>query len=70
MLLLRKTNTTMRKNLLLFALLSAMSLQAQQKMNVEVSNPMEKARTDQPVIIPISQFGEITQALIHDTNGK
>jgi len=70
LLLLRKTNTTMRKNLLLFALLSAMSLQAQQKMNVEVSNPMEKARTDQPVIIPISQFGEITQALIHDANGK
>lgn len=54
----------MRK-LISMALLSlASGIYAQQKINIEVSNPSMSERTDEPVVISLSQYGDIRSALV------
>ena len=48
--------------LLLMAL--TLGVQAQQTFTVSVTNPLTTARTDQPVIISLTPFGDIRSALI------
>ena len=37
---------------------------AQQTMTVSVSNPLKTPRTDQPVVIPLSQYGDVRSAVV------
>ncbi len=48
------------------ALLAAFSIaaSAQQVINVSVSNPSDGARTDEPVVIPLANYGDIRSAIV------
>ena len=48
--------------LLLMAL--SLGVQAQQTLTVSVTNPLTTARTDQPVVISLTPFGDIRSALV------
>ena len=37
---------------------------AQQQINVSVTNPLKTARTDQPVVIALAQYGDVRSALV------
>ena len=53
------------KKILSIALLAiASSVAAQQTFTVSVSNPSKSARSDEPVIIQLSQYGDIHSALV------
>ena len=54
------------KRLMFTLLLMALTLgvQAQQTFTVSVTNPLTTARTDQPVIISLTPFGDIRSALV------
>ena len=55
----------LKKHLLtLFSMASALTLQAQTTLSVEVTNPMKKARTDQPVVISLADYGTVQSALV------
>ena len=55
----------LNKHLLtLFSMASALTLQAQTTLSVEVTNPMKKARTDQPVVISLADYGTVQSALV------
>ena len=58
------------KRLFLFLSLSiATTLQAQTTFQITVNNPMKAARNDQPVVIPLADFGEVRSALV-TLNGR
>ena len=54
----------MRKILSIALLAIASSVAAQQTFTVSVSNPSKSARSDEPVIIQLSQYGDIHSALV------
>lgn len=43
---------------------------AQQTITVSVSNPMKTARKDQPVVIPLAQYGDVRSALVTTAGGE
>lgn len=47
-----------------FVALLSTTVSAQQVLTISVSNPSKANRTDQPVIIPLSQYGDIRSALV------
>ena len=51
---------------MLTLLLTVLTLgaQAQQTFTVSVTNPLTTARTDQPVVISLTPFGDIQSALV------
>ena len=55
----------MKRNLL-WTILAAVctSTMAQQTITVSVSNPMKTNRTDQPVVIPLTKYGDIRSAIV------
>ena len=60
----------MKRILLFLALMGAASAQAQMKLTVSVSNPMKMARTDQPVVIKLEDYGDVSSALVTTANGQ
>ena len=52
----------------LFTML-ALTAMAQTTLNVRVSNPLKTERTDVPVVISLSNFGEVRSALVCDAKG-
>lgn len=55
----------MKKTFLLIAMtLLTIVMQASQTITVVVSNPMNISRTDEPVVIPLSAYGDIRSALV------
>lgn len=65
-----KTYNLMKKLTVLFFLaMICMATSAQQTITVSVCNPMNQDRTDQPVVIPLADYGDIQSALVTN-NGK
>ena len=54
----------MRKILSIALLAFSASVVAQQTFTVSVSNPSKSARADEPVVINLSQYGDIRSALV------
>ncbi len=54
----------MKRNLMLLMLGWAMASSAQTTISVNVENPMKSARTDQPVVISLSDYGQVRSALV------
>ena len=54
----------MKRNLMLLMLGWAMASSAQTTISVNVENPMKSARTDQPVVISLSEYGQVRSALV------
>ena len=52
------------------ACLIALQASAQQTLTVTVKNPLGTDRTDQPVIVPLQQYGEVMSALVTSADGK
>jgi len=63
-LILCKNLMKMKQVLFLLALGMAMTAGAQQTITVNVENPMKMARTDQPVVISLENYGEVRSALV------
>ena len=58
-----KTNK-MKRLFLLLGLIMTLTIQGQQTIVINVTNPSIKARTDQPVIINLGSFGEVKSSLV------
>ena len=58
----------MKQIALFLALCLPMAASAQTTLTVSVSNPLDNARADQPVVIPLSAYGKVRSALV--TNGE
>ena len=54
----------MKRNLMLLMLGLAMASSAQTTISVNVENPMKSARTDQPVVISLNDYGQVRSALV------
>jgi len=54
----------MKRNFAIFTLLCALSASAQHTLQVTVTNPDKTARTDQPVIISLGQYGSVSSAMV------
>ena len=54
----------MKRNLMLLMLGWAMASCAQTTISVNVENPMKSARTDQPVVISLHDYGQVQSALV------
>lgn len=54
----------MKRFFTLLAFVGSLSVHAQQVFNVTVTNPLKTARTDQPVVIPLQAYGEVSSALV------
>lgn len=54
----------MKKIFLLSALACALATSAQHTITVEVENPMQVAREDQPVVISLADYGTVRSALV------
>ena len=54
----------MKRNLMLLMLGWAMASSAQTTISVNVENPMKSARTDQPVVISLGDYGQVRSALV------
>jgi len=50
--------------LMAFFAINALAVTAQQTISLEVTNPSVTSRTDQPVVISLSDYGEITRAIV------
>lgn len=59
----------MRKLIMALALGGILTANAQQTITVSVENPMNVARTDQPVVIPLAGYGLVSSALV-TTDGQ
>ena len=59
----------MRKLIMVLALGVILTANAQQTITVSVENPMNVARTDQPVVIPLAGYGLVSSALV-TTDGQ
>lgn len=61
----------MKRNLMMLAILAttASTALAQQALTVSVSNPSKSVRMDEPVVIPLQQYGDIRSAVV-TLNGK
>ena len=58
----------MKKSLLIGLLTLASAAMAQQTITVSVSNPSASARTDEPVVISLTPYGDIRSALVTTDN--
>lgn len=56
--------------LIFCALLGSLCLNAQTTLNVTVKNPLKVERTDQPVVLQLSQYGEVKSASVRLTDGQ
>lgn len=54
----------MKRLFLLLGLIMTLTIQGQQTIVINVTNPSIKARTDQPVIINLGSFGEVKSSLV------
>ena len=55
----------MKRQLLLLSLCCcSVALMAQQTLQLTVTNPSKQARTDQPVIVSLAQYGDVRSALV------
>ena len=62
---LKQKSEKMRRILSLFMMIAfASTVMAQQTILVTVENPSKVARTDQPVVISLANFGEVLSALV------
>ena len=60
----------MKKNtLILLAMATAATAMAQQTITVSVTNPLKTARTDQPVVVALADYGLVNSAIV-TTDGK
>lgn len=59
----------MKKLFLMLFVCCNVTLHAQQTLNITVSNPAKQARSDQPVVINLAQYGDVRSALVV-CNGK
>lgn len=61
----------MKRNLMMLAILAttASTALAQQALTVSVSNPSKSVRMDEPIVIPLQQYGDIRSAVV-TLNGK
>lgn len=61
----------MKRNLMMLAILAttASTALAQQALTISVSNPSKSVRMDEPVVIPLQQYGDIRSAVV-TLNGK
>lgn len=60
----------MKQIFMFMALVCATSAQAQMKLTVNVENTMKKARTDQPVVISLANYGDVQSALVTTDDGR
>lgn len=58
----------MKRIITLIMFTVALSATAQQTLTVSVSNSLNSARTDQPVVIPLADYGDVRSALVMDGN--
>ena len=61
--------TRMKRLLFIGALMMATTLNAQQILDIVVSNTTKSTRTDQPVIVPLHDYGTVKSALV-TTDGQ
>ena len=54
----------MRQITFLCALFATISMSATSKFVVSVTNPSKEARTDQPVVLPLNNYGDVKSALV------
>lgn len=54
----------MKVLLTICSLCAAVLLQAQTTFNVSVTNPLDVDRSDQPVVIPLADYGDVASALV------
>jgi len=60
----------MRKFFFICALIGCIFANAQTAIHITVDNPLKSARTDQPVILQLGQYGNVSSAIVNDANGK
>ncbi len=59
----------MRRHLFICTLFGCIYLNAQTTLNINVSNNSKTERTDQPVVIELSKYGEVKSAIVRMTDG-
>ncbi len=60
----------MKKSLILWALVSAIAMQAQTTFQVTVSNPLKSLRTDAPVVIDLDDYDDVRSAMVTTIDGQ
>ena len=58
---------------LIFATLAcflALTANAQQTLDISVRNPLSHDRFDEPIVLPLSQYGTVSSALVTSTDGE